>query len=103
MTERPWIAHSVIVYLPMSENWIWTQIAGHSRYRPLVLTKRAENLDAFPLDGVGGEIVAAYSGPVARLLADRWRGKVGVGKGREGGWIPPRAPIRKKWSHRQKG
>ena len=65
MTERPWIAHSVIVYLPMSENWIWTQIAGHSRYRPLVLTKRAENLDAFPLDGVGGEIVAAYSGPVA--------------------------------------
>ncbi|NRA96745.1 MAG: glycosyltransferase [Planctomycetes bacterium] len=68
MTEKPWIAHSVIVYLPMSENWIWTQIAGHNRYRPLVLTKRAENLDAFPLDGVGGEIVAAYSGPVARAI-----------------------------------
>lgn len=68
MTDRPWIAHSVVVYLPMSENWIWTQVAGHRRYRPLILTKRAENLDAFPVDEAGGEIVTAYSGPVARAI-----------------------------------
>lgn len=76
MTERgEWVAHSVVVYLPMSENWIWTQLDAHRRFRPLVLTKRAENLETFSVAGVGGEIVAAYSGPLARAMqkmARRW-------------------------------
>jgi len=74
-SHRPWIAHSVVVYLPMSENWIWTQISGHRRYRPLVLTKRGENLDTFAIDANQGEVVAAYSGPLARAMqkmARRW-------------------------------
>ncbi|MAG56474.1 MAG: hypothetical protein CMJ83_09300 [Planctomycetes bacterium] len=69
LAERPWVAHSVIVWLPMGENWIWTQVADHRRFRPLVLTKRVENLDAFPLDDVGGELVAAYANPWRRVWA----------------------------------
>lgn len=61
MKRSPFIAHSVIRYLPMSENWIYTQMVGLKNYRPLVLTKRAENLDYFPLESVGGIVVEAYS------------------------------------------
>ena len=70
-----YIAHSVIRYLPMSENWIYTQLAGLKHFKPLVLTKHAENLDYFPLDSVGGVIVEAYSNiwnRVYQKLSRKW-------------------------------
>jgi colanic acid/amylovoran biosynthesis glycosyltransferase len=67
VSDRAVVAHSVVVYLPMSENWIHTQIARVEKYRPLVLTKRAENLDAFSVAPQGGEVVAAYGHPLGRV------------------------------------
>ena len=75
MNDKPTIAHSVIRYLPMSENWIYTQIAGLSQYRPLVLTKKGENLDYFPIDHVDGFFVEAYANNWQRVyqkLARKW-------------------------------
>jgi colanic acid/amylovoran/stewartan biosynthesis glycosyltransferase WcaL/AmsK/CpsK len=62
MNSKPIVAHSVIEYLPFGENWIYTQIIGLRRYRPVVLTKRGKNLDYFSLSAVAGEIVPAYTG-----------------------------------------
>jgi colanic acid/amylovoran biosynthesis glycosyltransferase len=67
MNDKPIIAHSVIRYLPISENWIYTQIAGLSRYRPLLLTKKVENLDYFSVDHVDGIIVEAYTNSWQRI------------------------------------
>ncbi len=61
MSSKPAVAHSVIEYLPFGENWIYTQVAGLKRYRPVVMTKRGKNLDYFSLSAVGGEIVPAYT------------------------------------------
>lgn len=66
MSKKPVVAHSVIEYLPFGENWIYTQVAGLKRYRPLVVTKRAKNLDYFSL-AADGEIVEAYNSPWQRL------------------------------------
>lgn len=67
MNSKPIIAHSVIEYLPFGENWIYTQIAGLKRFKPLVLTKRARNLDYFSLHSVDGDIVEAYANPWQRV------------------------------------
>ena len=75
MHDKPTIAHSVIRYLPMSENWIYTQIATLSQYRPLILTKKAENLTYFPVDHVNGIVVEAFANRWQRIyqkLASRW-------------------------------
>lgn len=75
MPDKPVIAHSVIRYLPMSENWIYTQLATLDRYRPLILTKKAENLAYFPVAHVGGIVVEAFANPWQRMcqkLASRW-------------------------------
>jgi colanic acid/amylovoran/stewartan biosynthesis glycosyltransferase WcaL/AmsK/CpsK len=61
VSSKPIVAHSVIEYLPFGENWIYTQIVGLKRYRPVVLTKRGKNLDYFSLSTAGGEIVPAYT------------------------------------------
>ena len=42
------VAHSVIPYLPKSGSWIYAQLRALSRYRPIVVTKRVENLQSFP-------------------------------------------------------
>jgi colanic acid/amylovoran biosynthesis glycosyltransferase len=67
MSDKPIIAHSVIRYLPISENWIYTQIKGLRRYRPLVLTKKSENLNYFSVDDVDGVVVEAYTNSWQRL------------------------------------
>ena len=61
----PVVAHSVTEYLHFGSNWIHTVIGRLSRYRPVVLCKRTVNLPYFPLDAIGGEVVAAYSGPLS--------------------------------------
>jgi colanic acid/amylovoran biosynthesis glycosyltransferase len=48
----PTVAHSVNPYLPNSGSWIYHQIVFLSSFRPIVLTKRTENLDQFPLSPV---------------------------------------------------
>ena len=67
MNNRPVVAHSVIEYLPFGENWIYTQVAGLKRYRPVVMTKRSRNLDYFSLAAVDGEVVEAYDAPWQQL------------------------------------
>ncbi len=65
MGAMPVVAHSVTEYLHFGSNWIHTVIGRLSRYRPVVLCKRTVNLPYFPLDAIGGEVVAAYSGPLS--------------------------------------
>ncbi len=75
MNSKPVVAHSIIEYLPFSENWIYTQMAELERFRPLVLTKRTMNLDHFSLDSVEGYIVEAYANPWQRVyekVARKW-------------------------------
>lgn len=75
MQDKPIIAHSVIRYLPMSENWIYTQIATLDQYRPLILTKKAENLTYFPVDHIDGIVIEAFTSRWQRIyqkLASRW-------------------------------
>jgi len=45
----PVAAHSVNPYLPNSGSWIYHQIRFLESFRPIVLTKRTENLDQFPI------------------------------------------------------
>jgi colanic acid/amylovoran biosynthesis glycosyltransferase len=44
----PTVAHSVNPYLPNSGSWIYHQIRFLAAFRPIVLTKRTENIDQFP-------------------------------------------------------
>jgi colanic acid/amylovoran biosynthesis glycosyltransferase len=45
----PVVAHSVNPYLPNSGSWIYHQIRFLESFRPIVLAKRTENLDQFPI------------------------------------------------------
>ena len=75
MSERPVVAHCVREYLRFGSNWIYPQIGGLRRFRPVVLCKRTLNLPHFPLDAAGGEIVRAYSNPwqhAWQKFAKRW-------------------------------
>jgi colanic acid/amylovoran biosynthesis glycosyltransferase len=44
-SNKPVVAHAASSYYPLTANWIHTQIQNHTRYAPLVLTQRTENLD----------------------------------------------------------
>jgi len=48
----PFVAHSVYPYLPGSGSWIYHQIRFLDAFRPIVLAKRTENLDQFPIDPI---------------------------------------------------
>ena len=48
----PVVAHSVNPYLPNSGSWIYHQIRFLESFRPIVLTKRTENLDQFPISPI---------------------------------------------------
>lgn len=58
----PVVAHSVNPYLPNSGSWIYHQIRFLESFRPIVLTKRTENLDQFPID----PIYSVYGQPFLR-------------------------------------
>ncbi len=45
----PVVAHSVNPFLPNSGSWIYHQIRFLESFRPIILTKRTENLDQFPI------------------------------------------------------
>jgi colanic acid/amylovoran biosynthesis glycosyltransferase len=51
-SSLPVVAHSTNPYLPMSQSWIYNQLIHLERYRPLVFTKRVQNVDTFPIDGL---------------------------------------------------
>ena len=78
------IAHRVGVYLPFSQSWIYTQMRGLTRFRPMVLCKRTENAGYFPLGASGGEVVVAYSGLWQHLVQK-------LAKARGGGPFPAHA------------
>jgi colanic acid/amylovoran biosynthesis glycosyltransferase len=58
----PVVAHSVNPYLPNSGSWIYHQIRFLESFRPIVLTKRTENLDQFPI----APIYSVYGQPFLR-------------------------------------
>jgi len=62
LSEKTVVAHSVNPYLPASGSWIYSQLVNMKRYRPIVLTKRKENLDSFPFEPV----YAQYDLPLIR-------------------------------------
>jgi colanic acid/amylovoran biosynthesis glycosyltransferase len=58
----PVVAHSVNPYLPNSGSWIYHQIRFLESFRPIVLTKRTENLDQFPI----APVYSVYGQPFLR-------------------------------------
>ncbi len=64
------VAHCVSPYLFTNGQWIYAQMTGLQRYRPVVLTQQAQNLDAFPLETVHD---ASRRGLVPRLLNRAYR------------------------------
>ncbi|PJB32669.1 MAG: hypothetical protein CO109_03340 [Deltaproteobacteria bacterium CG_4_9_14_3_um_filter_65_9] len=58
----PVVAHSVNPYLPGSGSWIYHQIRFLESFRPVVLTKRTENLDQFPI----APVYSVYGQPFLR-------------------------------------
>jgi len=59
-------------YLPKSGSWIHSQIAGLERYRPVVVTKRVENLDSFPVDTLYTREELSAPNRLYQRLAKRW-------------------------------
>lgn len=61
------IAHAVNPFLPNSGSWIYHQIVFLSSVRPIVLTKRTENLHQFPFSPV----YSIYGLPRARRYTEK--------------------------------
>ena len=59
------VAHCVSPYLFTNGQWIYTQMTGLRRYRPIVITQQTQNLDEFPMPSVH---TAAAGLPATRLL-----------------------------------
>lgn len=72
MSVKPVVAHSVNPYLPASGSWIYNQLVNLKRYQPVVLTKRKENLDAFPFSPV----YAQYDLPAIKRLYEKLYKKI---------------------------
>jgi colanic acid/amylovoran biosynthesis glycosyltransferase len=64
---RPTVAHIASHYYRLTENWIHTQVRHLTRYRPLVLTWRTENLQ----DDWTPELYALLERPRWESLANR--------------------------------
>jgi colanic acid/amylovoran biosynthesis glycosyltransferase len=69
----PVVAHSVNPYLPNSGSWIYHQIRFLESFRPIVLTKRTENLDQFP----AARIYSVYGQPFLRRNLEKALARVG--------------------------
>ncbi len=63
----PVVAHSVNPFLPNSGSWIYHQIRFLESFRPIILTKRTENLDQFPI----APIYSVYGQPFLRRNLER--------------------------------
>ncbi|PWB67539.1 MAG: hypothetical protein C3F14_01985 [Deltaproteobacteria bacterium] len=61
------VAHAVNPFLPNSGSWIYHQIVFLSAFRPIVLTKRTENLHQFPFSPV----YSIYGLPLARRTMEK--------------------------------
>ncbi len=48
----PTVIHSVNPYLEPTMVWIYDQIRNHERYRPIVYSRYARNLDRFPVENL---------------------------------------------------
>ena len=64
------VAHCATPFLPANGSWLYHQIAHLRRYRPVVLTQEARNLDEFPVE----TLYTAEAYPRGRRLVNRaWR------------------------------
>lgn len=75
MTDRPTVAHFVTPYLFGTGSWVHGQLVHMRRYRPIVLTYHAENLDVFPFHPVYAyESLSAVRKAILCLSRGRVRG-----------------------------
>lgn len=78
VTDRPTVAHFVMPYLFSTGSWVYGQLVHTRRYRPIVLTYRAENLEVFPFDPVYAyESVSAAHKAILCLSKGRVSGGLG--------------------------
>ena len=61
------VAHCTALYLHTTGSWIYAQIAGMRRYRPIVLAQETENLEEFPV----ATLYAAESYSPGRKMVNR--------------------------------
>jgi len=69
------VAHCVSPYLHIAGSWIYAQISRLKRYRPVVLTQGAQNLEAYPIDA----LYSAEDLPAAKRLLNRAVRRLGSG------------------------
>ena len=61
------VAHCTDLYLHTNGSWLYAQIAGMRRYRPIVLAQETQNLEEFPVE----RLHAAESYPFGRKMVNR--------------------------------
>jgi colanic acid/amylovoran biosynthesis glycosyltransferase len=50
--DRPVVVHCAEQFVAVTENWIYHQVVGTQRYRPVVATEHRANADQFPFEPV---------------------------------------------------
>ncbi|MCB9465430.1 MAG: glycosyltransferase [Candidatus Eisenbacteria bacterium] len=73
--RRPTVAHCVTPYLFLTGSWIHSQLVHSRRYRPVVLTQAAENLDVFPFSPVHDLSAGSSIGRLASKASKYLRGR----------------------------
>src|SRR5688572_16337728 len=66
----PVVVHCAESFVAVTENWIYHQVVGTSRYRPVVATERRENADQFPFSEV---IYPDEKSGMWRVESGKWR------------------------------
>jgi colanic acid/amylovoran biosynthesis glycosyltransferase len=51
-SKQPVCAHYVSSYLPLTENWIYRVLINRQRVKPIMLSRKKENLKLFPLENI---------------------------------------------------
>ena len=72
--ERAVCGHSVNPFLFGTGSWVYGQLVGLERWRPIVVAKRRENAETFPLDGVHALYDLSPLAQVAQRVGRRAKG-----------------------------
>lgn len=77
-SPQPVVVHYVSTFLPSSQSWIYHQMRFLKRFRPVVVTKRTQNLNLFP---PVAELYVLHEQPWYRVLLEKLAYK-------RQGWFP---------------
>lgn len=72
--ERPVCGHSVNPFLFGTGSWVYGQLVGLARWRPVVVAKRRENVETFPFSDVHALYDLAGLSQVAQRIGRRAKG-----------------------------